>query len=108
MYVNNILSSSNEPRYTRMKYNLAHKILVKARKLGFSFQESSLYEDNLKITSTSIAGLLEEREANRYRESNNMSIFILEQLITKEGDILLIWQQVRIIRGSKGRRRKPN
>ena len=29
-------------------------------------------------------------------------------MITKEGDILLIWQQVRIIRGSKGRRRKPN
>ena len=37
-----------------------------------------------------------------------MSIFVLEQLITKEGDILLTWQQVRIIRGSKGRGRKPN
>ena len=108
MYIDNILSSSNEPRYTRMKYNLAHKILVEARKLGFSFQESSSYEDNLKITGTSIAGLLEEKEANRYRESNNMSIFVLEQLITKEGNIFLTWQQVRIIRGSKGRGRKPN
>ena len=91
MYVDNILSSSNEPRYTRIKYNLVHKILVEARKLDFSFQESSSYEDNLKIAGISIAGLLEEREANRYWESNNMSIFVLEQLITKEGDILLIW-----------------
>ena len=64
--------------YTSMKYNLVHKIIVEARKLGFSFQESSSYKDNLKITSTGIASLLEEREANRYRESNNMSIFILE------------------------------
>ena len=78
MYTDNILSSSNELIYTRVKYNVAYKILVEARKLDFSFQESSLYEDNLKISGISIAGLLEEREANRYRESNNMSIFVLE------------------------------
>ena len=77
MYVDNILSNSNELIYTRMKYNLAYKILVKARKLGFSFQESSSYEYNIKITSTSIAGLLEEREANRYKESNNINISCL-------------------------------
>ena len=74
MYVDNILSNSSELRYTRMKYNLAHKILVEAGKLGFSFQESSSYEDNLKITSISIASLLKEKEAIRYRESNNMNI----------------------------------
>src|SRR5437868_12485400 len=91
MYIDNILSSSNELRYTRMKYNLVHKILVEARKLGFSFQESSSYEDNLKITNTSIASLLKERDANRYRESNNINIFVLKQLITKEEDILLTW-----------------
>ena len=37
IYVDNILSNSNKLRYTRMKYNLVHKILVEARKLGFSF-----------------------------------------------------------------------
>jgi ribonuclease HI len=108
MYTDNILSSSNELTYTRVKHNVAYKIIFEAKKLGFSFQESSSYEDNLKITGTSIASLLEEKEAIRYRESNNMNIFVLEQLITKEGDVLLTWQQVRIIRGSKGRGRKPN
>ena len=39
--------------------------------------------------STSIASLLEEEKTNNYRESNNMNIFILEQLIIKEENILL-------------------
>src|SRR5207302_10129241 len=50
MYIDNILSSSNELTYTRVKHNIAYKILIEARKLGFSFQESNSYEDNLKIT----------------------------------------------------------
>ena len=41
------------------------------------------------IPSFRIASLLEEKEANNYRESNNMNIFALEQLITKEENILL-------------------
>ena len=57
---------------------------------------------------TSIASLLEEKEANNYKESNNMNIFILEQLITKERKIFLTQQQVKMIRGSKRKGQKPN
>ena len=39
--------------------------------------------------SISIASLLKEKEAIRYRESNNMNIFMFKQLITKEGDVML-------------------
>ena len=91
MYIDNILSSSNKLTYIRVKYNVAYKILVEARKLGFSFQESSSYKNNLKITSISIASLLEEKETIRYRESNNINNFVLEQLITREEDIMLTW-----------------
>ena len=108
MCIDNILSSSNKYIYTKLNYNLANKIIAEARKLGFSFQESSSYEDKLEIMGTSIASLLEKKEVNNYRGSNNMNIFILEQLITKEGNIFLTWQQVKIIRGSKRKGRKPN
>ncbi len=37
-----------------------------------------------------------------------MNIFILEQLITRKGNILLTWQQAKLIRSSKSRGRKPN
>src|SRR5438132_7469877 len=37
-----------------------------------------------------------------------MNIFMLEQLIMKEGNIFLTWQQVKMIRGSKRKGRKPN
>ena len=37
MYIDNILSSSNELTYTKIKYNLIYKILAEARKLDFSF-----------------------------------------------------------------------
>jgi len=81
--------------------------MYEGKKLGFSFQESSSYEENLKILGTSISSLLDEKEANRYRESNNMCIFTLEQLITGSSDRLLTWQQVRHIRDCKRRGRKP-
>ena len=78
IYINNIFSSSNEYVCTKLKYNLAYKIIVKARKLGFSFQESSLYEDKLETTDISIASLLKGKEANNYKESSNMNIFMLK------------------------------
>ena len=56
----------------------------------------------------SIASILKEKETSKYREGSNLNIFILEQLITKEGDVLLTQQQVRLIRGSKGKDYKPN
>ena len=89
MCIDNILNSSNEHIYAKLNYNLAYKIIAEARKLGFSFQESSSYEDKLEIIGTGIASLLEEKEVNNYRGSNNMNIFVLEQLITKEGNIFL-------------------
>src|SRR6266480_5073217 len=107
MHISNILSNSCKLDYTGLKFNLAYKIIYKGKKLGFSFQESSAYEENLEISGTSISSLLDEKKANRYRESNNMCIFILEQLITGSGDRLLTWQQVRHIRDCKRRGRKP-
>ena len=56
----------------------------------------------------SIASMLEGKETSKYRENNNLNIFILEQLIIKKENILLIQQQVRLIRSSKGRSYKPN
>ena len=108
MHISNILSNSCKLDYTRLKFNLAYKIMYEGKKLGFSFQESSSYEENLEILGTSISSLLDEKEANRYRESNNMCIFILEQLITGSGDRLLTWQQVRHIRDCKRRSCKPH
>ncbi len=78
MHISNILSNSCKLDYTRLKFNLAYKIIYEGKKLGFSFQESSSYEENLEISGTSISSLLDEKEANRYRESNNMCIFTLE------------------------------
>jgi ribonuclease HI len=37
-----------------------------------------------------------------------MNIFVFEQLVSRKGDTMLTWQQVRAIRGYKGRGRKPN
>ena len=62
MCMDNILNSSNEYIYAKLNYNLAYKIIVEARKLGFSFQESSSYEDKLEIIGTGIASLLEEKK----------------------------------------------
>ena len=107
MHISNILSNSYKLDYTRLKFNLAHKIIYEGKKLGFSFQENSFYEENLEISGTSISSLLDEKEANRYRESNNMYIFTLEQLIMGSGDRLLTWQQVRHIRDCRRRGRKP-
>src|SRR5437868_12624548 len=107
MHISNILSNSCKLDYTRLKFNLAYKIIYEGKKLGFSFQESSSYEENLEISGISILSLLDEKEANRYRESNNMCIFILEQLITSSGNRLLTWQQVRHIRNCKRRGCKP-
>ena len=78
MHISNILSNSCKLDYTRLKFNLAYKIIYKEKKLDFSFQESSSYEENLEISGTSISSLLDEKEANRYRESNNICIFTLE------------------------------
>ena len=72
--INNILSNSNKYIYAKLKHNLAYKIIVEVRKLDFSFQESSSYKNKLEITSTSIASLLEEKEANNYRKSSNIVI----------------------------------
>ena len=74
MHISNILSNSCKLDYSRLKFNLAYKIMYEGKKLGFSFQESSSYEANLEIKSTSIASLLEEKETNNYRENNNMNI----------------------------------
>src|SRR5205085_12023996 len=93
---------------TKLKFNLVYRIICEARKIGFSFQESSAYEDNIEIAGTSILSLLGKKEIARYRESNHLNIFILEQLISREGNILLTWQQVRDIRGLQSKDRKPN
>jgi len=108
MSSDNILSSNSKLKNTKLKFNLAYRIICEARKIGFSFQESSAYEDNIEIAGTSILSLLEKKEIARYRESNHLNIFMLEQLISREGNILLTWQQVRDIRGLKSKGRKPN
>ena len=104
MSSDNILSSNSKLENTKLKFNLAYRIICEAKKIGFSFQESSAYEDNIEIAGTSILSLLEKKEIARYRESNYLNIFVLEQLISREGNILLTWQQVRDIRSlqSKG------
>ena len=50
MYISNILSNFSKLDYTRLKFNLAYKIIYEGKKLGFSFQESSSYEENLEIS----------------------------------------------------------
>ena len=37
MYISNILSNSCKLDYTRLKFNLAYKIIYERKKLGFSF-----------------------------------------------------------------------
>jgi hypothetical protein len=37
-----------------------------------------------------------------------MNIFVLNQIITREGDALLTWQQIKAIRNHGSRGRKPN
>ena len=108
MSTNSILNSNNSIKDIKLKYNLAYKIICEGKKLGFSFQESNIHESDLKISGDSIASILSEKEASKYRESNNMNIFVVEQLITRGGNSMLTWQQVRAIRGLKGRGRKPN
>src|SRR5207244_13175866 len=77
MHISNILSNSCKLDYTRLKFNLVYKIMYEGKKLGFSFQESSLYTENLEISGTSISSLLDEKKDNRNRERNNMLIFTL-------------------------------
>ena len=36
-YLNNILSNKSELTCTKLKYNLAYKVVLEAKKLGFSF-----------------------------------------------------------------------
>ena len=78
IHISNILSNSSKLDYIRLKFNLVDKIIYEGKKLGFSFQKSSSYEENLKISGTSISSLLDEKKANRYRESSNIYMFILE------------------------------
>ena len=88
-YLNNILSNKSELTYTNLKYNLVYKVVLEVKKLGFSFQENSSYEVKLEVKGASILSLLEEKETSRYRESKNLNIYMLEQVITKEGNTLL-------------------
>ncbi|CAG8443915.1 1425_t:CDS:2, partial [Dentiscutata heterogama] len=86
------------------KTNTAHE----AKKLGISFQERSLDKDALEIEGTSIRGIITEKELHSYKKSTSLNIFILEQLLTREGDKLITWKQLRKIRGLKKRGRKPS
>ncbi len=108
MYLDNILSSSEKLEDVKIKHNLALKVIAEAKKIGFSFQESSSYEVKIDIEGISLLSILDKKEANNYRNNNNMNIFILEQLITRKGNKLLTWQQAKLIRSSKSRGRKPN
>ena len=78
MSSDNILSSNSKLENTKLKFNLAYRIICKAIKIEFSFQESSAYEDNIEIAGTSILSLLGKKEIARYRESNHLNIFMLE------------------------------
>ena len=108
MCLSSITSNNENLDNIILKHNLAYRVVAEAKKLGFSFQKSSSYEARLDIKGTSLSSILEKKEANNYRNSNNMNIFVLEQLIAKNVNILLTWQQIKIIRGCKGRGRKPN
>ena len=108
MCLNNIISNNKKLDDIKLKFNLAFRIISEARKFGFSFQESNAYEVKLDIGGTSLLTMLGKKEIINYRNSNNMNIFTLEQLITNEGNTLLTWQQVKYIRGLKSRGRKPN
>ena len=108
MYLSNIISNDEKLDDIKLKFNLAFRVISEARKLGFSFQESNAYEVKLDIGGTSLLTMLGKKEIINYRNSNNMNIFTLEQLITNEGNTLLTWQQVKYIRGLKSRERKPN
>ena len=50
MYQDNILNSNSKLENTKLKVNLAYKIIYEAMKLDFSFQQSRAYEDNLEIS----------------------------------------------------------
>jgi len=108
MYLSNIISNDEKLDDIKLKFNLAFRVISEARKLGFSFQESNAYEVKLDIGGTSLLTMLGKKEVINYRNSNNMNIFTLEQLITNEGNTLLTWQQVKYIRGLKSRECKPN
>src|SRR6266487_4471406 len=108
MYLSNIISNDKKLDDIKLKFNLAFRVISEARKLRFSFQKSNAYEVKLDIGGTSLLTMLGKKEIINYRNSNNMNIFTLIQLITNEGNTLLIWQQVKYIRGLKSRGRKPN
>ena len=60
-YLDNILSNKSELICTNLKHNLAYKVVLEVKKLGFSFQESSLYKVKLEVKGASILSLLEEK-----------------------------------------------
>ena len=90
-----------------MKNNLSYNIICGIAKLGFNFQKTLASMNNLEIEGSEISSLLEGKVLKNFLDSKNCYIFTLDQLLTKEGDKLLSWQQVSILKGSKSKGRTP-
>src|SRR5437868_14701064 len=52
IYLSNIISNDEKLDDIKLKFNLAFRIISEARKIGFSFQESNVYEVKLDIGAT--------------------------------------------------------
>ena len=91
-----------------MKNNLAYNVICGIAKLGFNFQEMLAGTNNLEIEGPEISSLLEGKALKNFLDSKNCYIFTLDQLLVKEGDKLLSWQQIIFLKGSKAKGRTPS
>ena len=92
----------------QIKNNLTYNIIQSISKLGFSFQETQTETNNIEIKGVEISSLLEKKALKGFLESKNLSIFTTNQLIEEEGNKLLSWQQICMLRGRKAKGCKPN
>ena len=72
-----------------MKNNLVYNVICGIAKLGFNFQETLAVINNLEIEGPEISSLLEGKVLKNFLDNKNCYIFILDQLLVKEGDKLL-------------------
>ena len=103
-----MLDSRHKFIVNQIKNNLTYNIIQSISKLGFSFQETQTETNNIEIKGVEISSLLEKKALKGFLESKNLSIFTTNQLIEEEGNKLLFWQQICMLRGRKAKGCKPN
>jgi exonuclease III/ribonuclease HI len=101
--------TSKEHKFSKImpKYNLAYKVLYESARVGLQINKIEESPDNLNITGNEIVGLLEKEEAQSFVKTDQMSLYVLEQLVTSSGCSLLTWQQIKYTRSWRKKGRTP-